>query len=132
MELDLFITIKEWSTQANGKMIKCMEKGNKDGLMELFLLEFFKKGLKFKDSFIGLMEILIRDPFSIINFLVLELLLGVMEGILKGNGKIIPCMDKESLFGQMDRSLLVFMRMMRSKVKVSLVFLKVLLLKEIG
>lgn len=63
MEQALFIIIKEWYIQGNGKMMKCTEKENKNGLMEPFLLDILKKELKLKDVLFGPMVTLIKVAF---------------------------------------------------------------------
>ena len=49
----------------------------------------------------------------------MENLLGVMEDIIKDNGKIILCMEMAYFVGKMDKYLKVIMKMIKNKVKVN-------------
>ncbi len=59
---------------------------------------------KLKENLLGQTEILIKVPLKITNFVVSELLLGAMEGIIKDNGRIILCKEEVNSFGSMDKS----------------------------
>lgn len=114
---DLSIIIGEWYIMGNGKMIKCMEEEKKDGLMELFLQEYFKMDLRLKENFVGQMEIYIKVNLKKINQKDLENLLGKMEGFIKENGKTIQCMEEDNSNGKMDRNSQDIMKMIKRMVK---------------
>ena len=50
----------------------------------------------------GLMEIFIKEIGMKIKFLVMVNIFGMMEEVTRVNGKIILCMEKDSINGPMD------------------------------
>ncbi len=62
----------------------------------------------------------------------MENLLGVMEDIIKDNGKIILCMEMGNFVGKMGKYLKVIMKMIKNKEKVNLLYKMELYYKRTG
>lgn len=62
----------------------------------------------------------------------MENLLGVMEDIIKDNGKIILCMEMAYFVGKMGKYLKVIMKMIKNKEKVNLLYKMELYYKRTG
>lgn len=82
------ITIKAWSIMGNGVTMKCTAEENKSGLMALFLVAFFKKDVKCRESSPGQQVTSTKANFKTTRFRDSESIHGAMEGTIRGNGKI--------------------------------------------
>lgn len=102
----LIIIIRGWFIVGNGPMIKCMDEGKKNGLMEPPLQAFFNKGKNLKASLNGLMAVFIKALSTTTNYKVLEFSLGQMVVHTKVNGRAMLWKERENFDGEMDKFLL--------------------------
>lgn len=83
-----FITTKAWSIMGSGAMMRCMAEDNKNGLMVLLSVAFFRKATKCRENSPGQQVTSIKANFKTIRFRVLESIHGAMVGTTRDNGKI--------------------------------------------
>lgn len=103
MEKELICRIVERSIKAYGKMINNKDKDNNNGLMGLYIEDFIRKGKSMgKEYFTGETIVLLKESFMIIRYMVRESTFGKMEEFMMENGTIIECMVVEYLLGLME------------------------------
>ena len=89
LEKGHFITTEEYTILDNGKTIRCMGEGKKNGQTEPLLQEYFRKDIRFRVNFNGPTVTNIRVSLLIIKSKALANTPGVMVGSIPVTGRTI-------------------------------------------
>lgn len=104
-EKEYIITTMVLLTLENGTMINNMDMAMNSGAMDLNTkVTMLKDSKKVTDALLGLMAINTKDNLKQTIFKGSEDTHGLMEGCMKDSGKIIRCMVRAHLFGQMEEN----------------------------
>lgn len=75
--------------------------------MDLYITESLQMGGRVgRENYLGLMEVGMKEGFKTINFMVVEFIIGQMEGCMKVNGNRARCMGMVHFIGRMAKNLL--------------------------
>jgi len=102
-------------------LIVCAEQAFSNGLMDDFIMDHFKEGKNWVRVFIcGLTVKSMMENLKMMIAMDLEFCITQMENDLRVLGKTVKRTERECMFGQMEQSTIVYMRMVRRRIRVNL------------